>query len=76
MENYLNHHGQLMVMESVLKNKKKQMENYLNHHGQLVVMESILKKQKETHDDEDNFPFVDYDEYDAQVFKLPTPSLG
>ena len=27
----------------------------------------------------DNFPFIDYDEYDAQVFKLPTrnaPQLG
>lgn len=22
--------------------------------------------------DDENFPFVDYDEYDAQVFKLPT----
>ncbi|XP_056008596.1 GATOR complex protein DEPDC5-like isoform X2 [Ostrea edulis] len=25
-------------------------------------------------EDEDNFPFVDYDEYDAQIWKLPTPN--
>jgi len=26
--------------------------------------------------DDDNFPFVDYDEYDAQVFKLPAPNFA
>jgi len=25
--------------------------------------------------DDENFPFVDYDEYDAQVFKLPNRNL-
>lgn len=24
--------------------------------------------------DENNIPFVDYDEYDAQIWKLPTPN--
>jgi hypothetical protein len=42
----------------------------------LFVFSELIPSPRAVHDDEDNFPFVDYDEYDAQVFKLPTPSLG
>ncbi|XP_070204272.1 GATOR complex protein Iml1-like isoform X2 [Littorina saxatilis] len=32
----------------------------------------MVKSQYRADGDDDNFPFVDYDEYDAQVFKLPS----
>ena len=41
-----------------------------------MFFSELIPSPRAVHDDEDNFPFVDYDEYDAQVFKLPTPSLG
>lgn len=36
----------------------------------------LIPSPRSNRDDEDDFEFVDYDEYDAQVFKLPVPSFG
>ncbi|XP_052074227.1 GATOR complex protein Iml1-like isoform X2 [Mytilus californianus] len=36
----------------------------------------LIHSPQSVHNDEDNFPFVDYDEYDAQIFKVPVPSFG
>ena len=38
----------------------------------LCVMYVTAKSQWKADTDDDSFPFVDYDEYDAQVFKLPS----
>ncbi|KAL5017610.1 hypothetical protein ScPMuIL_007199 [Solemya velum] len=38
---------------------------------ELVLMYSASSYES----DDDNFPFIDYDEYDAQVFKMPAPNF-
>ena len=35
---------------------------------------SELLTRPQSDSEDDNFPFTDYDEYDAQVWKLPTPN--
>ena len=37
-----------------------------------VALRVAVKSQWKADGDDDSFPFVDYDEYDAQVFKLPS----
>ena len=37
-----------------------------------VTLCVAVKSQWKADGDDDSFPFVDYDEYDAQVFKLPS----
>ncbi|XP_060555482.1 GATOR1 complex protein DEPDC5-like, partial [Ruditapes philippinarum] len=38
--------------------------------------EAVVEQELSYGSDDDNFPFVDYDEYDAQVFKLPSRNIS
>jgi hypothetical protein len=66
----------LFVFQNCFHHHELSMMIKIIFHLFLFVFSELIPSPRAVHDDEDNFPFVDYDEYDAQVFKLPTPSLG
>ena len=59
----------LEITDLILCWKHRKIVVFSGHRGSLPFQENQSSYMR---CDDDNFPFVDYDAYDAQVFKLPS----